>query len=114
MGDHSAAMSLVVGLLAALQLFQPTLNFGISYTTFSHIRPLHTNAVIFAFVGNGMFMAIYYSLQRLCKARMYSDLLSRITTLVVLVSGGVLLYGAGALLFGAVRIDEIKASFKRD
>jgi cytochrome c oxidase cbb3-type subunit I/II len=40
------------------------------------VRPLHTNAVIFAFVGNGMFTGIYYSLQRLCKARMFSDLLS--------------------------------------
>jgi cation transport ATPase len=40
------------------------------------LRPLHTNAVIFAFVGNGMFMGIYYSLQRLCKARMFSDGLS--------------------------------------
>jgi cytochrome c oxidase cbb3-type subunit I/II len=37
---------------------------------------VHTNAVIFAFVGNGMFMGIYYSLQRLCKARMFSDFLS--------------------------------------
>jgi len=71
-------VGMLVGLLAALQLFLPSLNFGISYTTFSHIRPLHTNAVIFAFVGNGMFMAIYYSLQRLCKARMFSDLLSKI------------------------------------
>jgi len=40
------------------------------------LRPLHTNAVIFAFVGNGMFTGIYYSLQRLCKARMFSDGLS--------------------------------------
>ncbi|MBU0982547.1 MAG: cytochrome-c oxidase, cbb3-type subunit I [candidate division Zixibacteria bacterium] len=71
-------VGMLVGLLAALQLFLPSLNFGIPYTTFSHIRPLHTNAVIFAFVGNGMFMAIYYSLQRLCKARMFSDILSKI------------------------------------
>jgi cytochrome c oxidase cbb3-type subunit I/II len=71
-------IGMTVGLLAALQLFLPALNLGISYTTFSHIRPVHTNAVIFAFVGNGMFMAIYYSLQRLCKARMYSDLLSKV------------------------------------
>ena len=46
------------------------------FTTFGRLRPLHTNAVIFAFVGNGMFMGIYYSLQRLCKARMFSDALS--------------------------------------
>jgi cytochrome c oxidase cbb3-type subunit I/II len=71
-------VGMLVGLLAALQLFLPELNFGLAQTTYSRIRPLHTNAVIFAFVGNGMFMAIYYSLQRLCKARMYSDLLSGI------------------------------------
>ncbi len=71
-------VGMLVGLLAALQMFLPELNFGFGPTTFSRIRPLHTNAVIFAFVGNGMFMAIYYSLQRLCKARMFSDLLSKI------------------------------------
>jgi cytochrome c oxidase cbb3-type subunit I/II len=64
------------GLLAAVQLFFPAANLNLQWTTFGRIRPLHTNAVIFAFVGNGMFMGIYYSLQRLCKARMFSDRLS--------------------------------------
>jgi len=64
------------GLLAAVQLFWPEANLNLQFTTFGRVRPLHTNAVIFAFVGNGMFMGIYYSLQRLCKARMYSDKLS--------------------------------------
>ena len=64
------------GLLAAIQLFFPAANLNLQFTTFGRIRPLHTNAVIFAFVGNGMFMGIYYSLQRLCKARMFSDKLS--------------------------------------
>lgn len=64
------------GLLIACQLFWPDLNFNLQFTTFGRLRPLHTNAVIFAFVGNGMFMGIYYSLQRLCKARMFSDFLS--------------------------------------
>jgi cytochrome c oxidase cbb3-type subunit I/II len=64
------------GLLIACQLFWPELNLSLQYTTFGRLRPLHTNAVIFAFVGNGMFMGIYYSLQRLCKARMFSDFLS--------------------------------------
>jgi len=64
------------GLLIACQLFWPDLNLNLQYTTFGRLRPLHTNAVIFAFVGNGMFTGIYYSLQRLCKARMFSDLLS--------------------------------------
>ncbi|MDX1951185.1 MAG: cytochrome-c oxidase, cbb3-type subunit I [Verrucomicrobiota bacterium] len=64
------------GLLAAVQLFWPEANLKLQFTTFGRLRPLHTNAVIFAFVGNGMFMGIYYSLQRLCKARMFSDRLS--------------------------------------
>ena len=67
-----------VGLLIALQLVFPALNFELPFTTFGRIRPLHTNAVIFAFVGNGIFAGVYYSLQRLCKTRMYSDALSRI------------------------------------
>jgi len=64
------------GLLAAIQLFWPEANLSLQYVTFGRLRPLHTNAVIFAFVGNGMFTGIYYSLQRLCKARMFSDKLS--------------------------------------
>ena len=64
------------GLLAAIQLFFPAANLNLQFVTFGRLRPLHTNAVIFAFVGNGMFMGIYYSLQRLCKARMFSDKLS--------------------------------------
>jgi cytochrome c oxidase cbb3-type subunit I/II len=64
------------GLLIASQLFWPDLNLNLQFTSFGRLRPLHTNAVIFAFVGNAMFMGIYYSLQRLCKARMFSDLLS--------------------------------------
>jgi len=64
------------GLLIACQLFWPGLNLNLEFTTFGRLRPLHTNAVIFAFVGNGMFTGIYYSLQRLCKYRMFSDHLS--------------------------------------
>jgi cytochrome c oxidase cbb3-type subunit I/II len=71
-------IGMTVGLLAALQLVFPVLNFNTAETTFGRIRPLHTNAVIFAFVGNGIFMGVYYSLQRLCKARMFSDKLSTI------------------------------------
>jgi cytochrome c oxidase cbb3-type subunit I/II len=71
-------IGMTVGLLAALQLVFPVLNFNTAATTFGRIRPLHTNAVIFAFVGNGIFMGVYYSLQRLCKARMFSDVLSKI------------------------------------
>jgi cytochrome c oxidase cbb3-type subunit I/II len=71
-------VGMLVGLLIATQLFAPALNFNIPFLTFGRIRPLHTNAVIFAFVGNAIFMGIYYSLQRLCKARMFSDMLSNI------------------------------------
>jgi cytochrome c oxidase cbb3-type subunit I/II len=71
-------VGMLVGLLIATQLFAPAFNFDIPFLTFGRIRPLHTNAVIFAFVGNAIFMGIYYSLQRLCKARMFSDLLSNI------------------------------------
>lgn len=71
-------IGMLVGLLAATQLIWPELNFSLPFTTFGRIRPVHTNAVIFAFVGNAIFMGIYHSLQRLCKARMYNDLLSKI------------------------------------
>ena len=71
-------VGMLVGLLIALQLYIPALNFDLQYTTYGRLRPLHTNAVIFAFVGNAIFMGLYYSLQRLCKTRMYSDSLSKI------------------------------------
>jgi cytochrome c oxidase cbb3-type subunit I/II len=70
-------VGMLAGILAAFQLVFPALNMGTAPTTFGRVRPLHTNAVIFAFVGNGIFMGVYYSLQRLCKARMYSDKLSK-------------------------------------
>jgi cytochrome c oxidase cbb3-type subunit I/II len=71
-------VGMTIGLLIAMQLFKPAMNLGSQYTTFGRIRPLHTNAVIFAFVGNAIFMGVYYSLQRLLKARMFSDVLSKI------------------------------------
>ncbi|HCZ35664.1 MAG TPA: cytochrome C oxidase Cbb3 [Cytophagales bacterium] len=69
-------VGMTVGLLAAIQLFYPLFNFDLQYTTFGRIRPLHTNAVIFAFVGNAMFAGVYYSMQRLLKTRLFSDALS--------------------------------------
>lgn len=68
----------LVGLIAALQLRFPALNLDISWLTFGRLRALHTNGAIFAFVGNSIFAGVYYSLQRLLKARMASDLLSKI------------------------------------
>jgi len=72
------AVGMLVGLLAAVQMSLPAANFGLPITTFGRVRPLHTNAVIFAFVGNGIFMGVYYSLQRLCKTPMFSKALSAI------------------------------------
>ncbi|MGB0423936.1 MAG: cytochrome-c oxidase, cbb3-type subunit I, partial [Flavobacteriales bacterium] len=68
---------MLVGLLAASQLVWPDLNIT-SWLSFGRIRPLHTNAVIFAFVGNGIFAGVYYSLQRLLKTRMANDVMSNI------------------------------------
>jgi cytochrome c oxidase cbb3-type subunit I/II len=71
-------VGMLAGLLIAVQIYLPAANFNLPFTTFGRVRPVHTNAVIFAFVGNGIFMGVYYSLQRLCKARMLSDVLSKI------------------------------------
>ena len=71
-------VGMLAGLLIAVQIYLPAANLGYPMTTFGRVRPVHTNAVIFAFVGNGIFMGVYYSLQRLCKARMFNDTLSKI------------------------------------
>ena len=62
-----AIVGMLAGLWDSIALFYPGINLGLPATTFGRMRPVHTNAVIFAFVGNGIFMGIYYSLQRLCK-----------------------------------------------
>ncbi|MEC4117370.1 cytochrome-c oxidase, cbb3-type subunit I [Myroides phaeus] len=85
------AVGMLVGLLLAVMFIFPNLTDGISFLSFGRLRPLHTNAVIFAFVGNAIFGGIYYSLQRLCKARMYSDFLSNLH-----------FYGWQLILIGAV------------
>ncbi len=70
------SVGMLVGLLLALQLASYKLNLA-PWLNFGRLRPLHTNAVIFAFAGNAIFAAVYYSSQRLLKTRMYSDKLSR-------------------------------------
>ena len=55
-------VGMLIGVIAAFQLAFPVLNLDLAATTFGRLRPVHTNAVIFAFVGNGMFTAVYYSL----------------------------------------------------
>ena len=72
------AVGMLVGVLIAAQLANWKLNFGLEWLTFGRLRPLHTNAIIFAFVGNGIFTGIYHSTQRLLKTRMFSDTLSNI------------------------------------
>ena len=52
-------VGMLVGLLVALQMYLPALNFNYEFTTFGRTRPLHTNAVIFSFVGNGIFTGVY-------------------------------------------------------
>ena len=69
-------VGMLVGLFIALELAVPSLNVT-PWLSFGRLRPLHTNAVIFAFAGNAFFTGCYYSLQRLCKARMFSDGLSK-------------------------------------
>lgn len=83
-----ALVAFLVGIIAALELAFPEVNQALSwltggaisseYITFGRLRPLHTNAAIFAFAGNTIFSGIYYSTQRLCKTRMANDLLGRL------------------------------------
>jgi len=71
-------IAFLAGLMVALQLAYWKFNLDTSWLTFGRLRPLHTNAAIFAFAGNAIFAGIYHSTQRLCKTRMFSDALSKI------------------------------------
>jgi cytochrome c oxidase cbb3-type subunit I/II len=71
-------VGMLVGVLIATQLNYWQANLGQAWSSFGRLRPLHTNAVIFAFVGNMMFAGVYYSTQRLVKARLASDFLSSV------------------------------------
>ena len=71
-------VAMLLGITIAFQLAEWKLNFGLPWITFGRLRPLHTNAAIFAFCGNAIFAGIYYSHQRLLKARLFNDLLSKI------------------------------------
>jgi cytochrome c oxidase cbb3-type subunit 1 len=72
-------VGMAVGVLIASQLAWPELNFGIPWLTYSRLRPLHTNAVIFAFGGSALFATSYYVVQRTCQTRIFSDALSTFT-----------------------------------
>ncbi len=71
-------VGMLVGLILAFMFLFPNVTSGIPFLSFGRLRPLHTNAVIFAFVGNAMFAGAYYSMQRLLKARMFNDFLSKL------------------------------------
>ncbi len=90
-------VGMIAGLYAAIQLYAPGTSMNFAPTTFGRVRPVHTNAVIFAFVGNCIFTGVYYSLQRLCKARMFSDKLSYVHfwgwQLIIVVAAITLLMG---------------------
>lgn len=73
-----AGAAFLAGLLAALQLAYWPANMNLEWITFGRLRPLHTNAAIFAFAGNAIFAGIYHSSQRLMRTRLFNDTLSRI------------------------------------
>src|SRR3970040_1748043 len=66
-------VGMAVGVLIAAQLLWPALNFDIPWLTYSRLRPLHTNAVIFAFGGSALFASSYYVVQRTCHASLCDD-----------------------------------------
>lgn len=68
--------AMLVGVLIAFQLVYPSLNFEFAYTSFGRLRPLHTNAAIFGFALSAVFAAIYYSMQRVLRTRLFSDKLA--------------------------------------
>ena len=72
-------VGMTVGVLIAAQLVWPALNFDLPWLTYSRLRPLHTNAVIFAFGGSALFATSYYVVQRTCQARLFSDKLAAFT-----------------------------------
>ncbi|MFN2382419.1 MAG: cbb3-type cytochrome c oxidase subunit I, partial [Guyparkeria sp.] len=72
-------VGMLVGVVIAAQLVWPALNFDIPWLTYSRLRPLHTNAVIFAFGGSALFSTSYYVVQRTCQARLFSDGLAAFT-----------------------------------
>jgi len=66
-------VGMLVGVFIAAQLMWPALNFDVSFLTYSRLRPLHTNAVIFAFGGSALFATSYYVVQRTCHVRLAFD-----------------------------------------
>ncbi len=90
-------VGMLVGVYIAAELVWPQLSFDLPFLTFSHLRPLHTNAVIFAFGGSALFATSYYVVQRTCQTRLISDKLAAFTfwgwTLVILLAAATLPFG---------------------
>ncbi len=84
-------IGMLVGVFIAAQLAWPTLGEGIPWLSYGRLRPLHTNGVIFAFGGSGLFATSYYVVQRTCHVRLLSDRLAAFT-----------FWGWQAVLVGAV------------
>ena len=72
-------VGMLVGVIIAAQLTWPELNMGIAWLSYGRLRPLHTNAVIFAFGGCGLFASAYYVVQRTCHVRLFGDKLAAFT-----------------------------------
>ena len=72
-------VGMVVGVLIAAQLYWPALNFDTPWLTYSRLRPLHTNAVIFAFGTSALFATCYYVVQRTCQVRLFAEKLAMFT-----------------------------------
>jgi cytochrome c oxidase cbb3-type subunit 1 len=72
-------VGMLVGVIIAAQLLWPALNFDVPWLTYSRLRPLHTNAVIFAFGGSALFATSYYIVQRTCHVRLFADKLAAFT-----------------------------------
>src|SRR5210317_42321 len=72
-------VGMLVGVIIAAQLIWPALNFDLPFLTYARLRPLHTNAVIFAFGGSALFATSYYIVQRTTQARLFSDALASFT-----------------------------------
>jgi cytochrome c oxidase cbb3-type subunit 1 len=72
-------VGMLVGVIVAAQFIWPDLTFGIPFLSFGRLRPLHTNAVIFAFGGCALFATSYYVVQRTCHTRLFSDALAGFT-----------------------------------
>ena len=72
-------VGMLVGVIIAAQLAWPELNLGISFLSYGRLRPLHTNAVIFAFGGSALFATSYYVVQRTCQVRLFGDKLAAFT-----------------------------------